>query len=62
VIEVTTSKQWAWCKTCDGLIVRESADRIWSHARSNNHCHNLVVEPFISATEIEMASLLRNSR
>ena len=43
---VTTSKQYAWCATCDGLIVRESSDRIWCHARENNTCHNLVVEPF----------------
>ncbi len=56
-MNVTTSKQWAWCKSCDGLIVRESSDRIWSHARDNNHCHNLVVEPFISATEEQMKEI-----
>jgi len=58
-IEVSTSKQWAWCSSCNGLIVRESSDRIWSHARSNNECHNLVVEPFVSATEDEMKAVRR---
>lgn len=48
---VTTSKQYGWCSSCGRLLVRESSDRIWSHANDPNHeCKNLQFEPLATAT------------